>query len=808
MSKKIFTAVCILSLMMVLLTGCDTEEIIAPAENSYSQTRYSFTTHEQSPDIIIDGVLDDALWQGKHWFQNTYLANSAGNMPKIELTGFPTEYGVYIASVAYDQNLTSDGERAPSVNTNWELYLCACDVGEDLFSSKYDGEWSMKRIYIDLISAANSYFTNIDRAVVVEGELNSGATTKATMELFIPWEELGVDPSKGIPESFGVLPCYRGVLSVGGNTSWMAPVDSSINRTTAAYLFDANGYVNADREGCILGDGYYGYAKSKGWDLSRLEEGIVESPRGGHDKIFFSGEFGENFLVETTIIPVSAINDAYPKAGITFIKPDGLYYTIFADAKGANGLVDSINGTKNFPDYQLVTLHSNGGWKQAYLTGYDFTNPNATKQEGVRLTIVKYGTSFWYFADGRFLKNEEVVFMDGDCMPGFYSLGMHAIYKDYSCREISFEELTEYLNKNGMCTVEANVDSAGGTVSVNKSSLRTGESYTLSINTKSGYRLSSLRINDAEIIDKLRSGAKGGSYTVFNVTENQHVVASFEKCNELTYTCSFTNGEKGIATSVILEGMTDGSLYYSTDISANKKYEFKLPAGSYKMTVVATGHKGLNRVIELTEDTVEELVIEQSSFLDSVKVNGKTVSSDKKYYDLSQEFQGKVYGSRKLGTRGANLFMDGTGSDFLAHVTAKYVTDFQPGGDYQPDVFAGFTFHNGTDYFCIWARTTGIVNTSGGWKYIMDLFPTEVLTYPDARSVNLSVAKLGEDFYVFYDGKEVFRTAWSEITSLIPANSEMAVALTMWQDKDCDVEFSNYSVIFDREAIKQYVDTH
>ncbi len=807
MSKKIFTVICVLSLMAVLLVGCAAEQTIAPAENSYSQTRYSFTTHEQSPDVIIDGVLDEAVWQGKGWFKNTYLANVAGNMPKIELTGFPTEYGVYLASVAYDQNLTSDGERMPGVNSNWELYLCASNVGEDLFSDEKNGGWSMKRIYIDLMAAANSYYTDIDRAVVVEGELNSGATTRATMELFIPWEVLDVDTAKGIPESFGVLPCYRGVLSVGGNTSWMAPVDASIDKTTAAYLFGKDGYINADQEGSVLGDGYYGYAKSKGWDLSRLADGIVQSPRGGHDKIFFSDSFGESFIVEATVIPVAAVNDAYPKAGITFLKPDGLYYTVFLDPQGAEGLVDSINGTKNFPGYHLVTLHSNGGWNQAALAGYDTRNPNATKQEGVKLTVVKYGTSFWYFLDGKFVKNEEVIFMDGDCMPGFYSLGMDAIYKDYSCKAISFQELTDYLNHNGMYTVQASVEGAGGSISVNKSSLRAGEGYTLTFNTKSGYRMSSLLINDVDQLALLRTGARGGSCSIGNVTENQHVVAVFEKCDEVTYTCSFTNGEKGIGASVILENTADGTGYYAADISANKKYEFKLPAGTYRMTVVSQGYKGLKKVIELNADTVEEILVERSSFADAVKVNGKTVSSDKKNFDLSREFDGKVVGSRKLGTRGSNLFMDGTGSDFLAQVTLNYITDFQPGGDYQPDVFAGFTFHNGTDSFAIWARTNGIVH-SRTWVYTMDLFDQKILTYPEAQGGDFAVAKLGEDFYVFFNGRQVFRTAWSELTAKIPANSEMAVALTMWQDKDCDIEFSDYSVTFNKEAVKQYIDTH
>ena len=59
--------------------------------------------------------------------------------------------------------------------------------------------------------------------VIVEGELNSGNTTKATLEMFLPWETLRVDVTKGIPQTVGILPCYRAPLEIGGSTAWMSP---------------------------------------------------------------------------------------------------------------------------------------------------------------------------------------------------------------------------------------------------------------------------------------------------------------------------------------------------------------------------------------------------------------------------------------------------------------------------------------------------------------------------------------------------------------------------------------------------------
>ena len=299
------------------------------------------------------------------------------------------------------------------------LAVASCGAGASKDSGRKAQELSG-----DMFGESFTYYNDFDRAVTYEGELNGGATTSATLEMFIPWEVLGVDTAKGIPESIGILPCYRAVLQAGGETSWMSPIEANISTTRGMYLFDNTGYINADKEGCILGDGYYGYGKSKGWDLSQIDEGIVSSPRGGWDKIFFTEQFGNHFIVEATVIPVGAVNDNWPKAGFTFQMPDGQHHTIWLDGDGADGLVDSINGTKNFPSHQIVTLNQTNGWNQKSLSGYDTKNPNATKQEGVKLTVVKYGSSFWYFADGRFLTCEEVSFMDGDCMPGFWSLSL------------------------------------------------------------------------------------------------------------------------------------------------------------------------------------------------------------------------------------------------------------------------------------------------------------------------------------------------------------------------------------------------
>ena len=117
MNKKHILWVLALAITM-LLCGC--KETIAPAENQVSNQVYSFSSFAQSPDVTVDGVLDEQLWQNKKWFKNTYITNSGGLQPIMELTAIPTEQGVYVGSVVYDSNLTCDGQRNPAKHSCWE----------------------------------------------------------------------------------------------------------------------------------------------------------------------------------------------------------------------------------------------------------------------------------------------------------------------------------------------------------------------------------------------------------------------------------------------------------------------------------------------------------------------------------------------------------------------------------------------------------------------------------------------------------------------------------------------------------------
>lgn len=111
----------------------------------------------------------------------------------------------------------------------------------------------------------------------------------------------------------------------------------------------------------------------------------------------------------------------------------------------------------------------------------------------------------------------------------------------------------------------------------------------------------------------------------------------------------------------------------------------------------------------------------------------------------------------------------------------------------------------------MWARDNGIVYTADGWQgwtYQMGIFGKSVLMYPNPQTAVLTVAKQGENLYVYLDGRKVFTAKWSDVAPNIDPSSDIAVGLNMWTDKEAELEYSNYSVNFDSDYVASFINSH
>ena len=780
------------------------KEHIAKAENTYEPSYQSYCSYEHDADMNIDGVLDEEAWKNKKWFSNTFMNDLDGKKPSMKVTGFLTEYGVYIASTVLDDNIVNDGQRSPKLNSNWEFYLCANQTGQN----KVDDGLNRYQFNIDMVGDSYTRYPNFDRAIVVDGEMNSGETKGATLEMFVPWQTIGIEPTQGIPTEFQLMPAYRAFFAGQSETSLLNPISWTINGVRDFFVFDENGYTTMDREDAVVGNTKFGSTKTANWDISEEKDGIIQSSKGtNHHKIFFSEEYGSDFIVETTIVPVKSLGDDYPKAGIYFHSQDGLYYTVFLDMVETN-LVDSINGTKNFAKYQIVTLNNNEGtWNQESLTQFDSDNINASNKEGVKLTVIKHGGKFWYFVDDKFVTAEEHSFMDVDVFPGFYSLGAHVVYKDYSCTELKNEKaLQEYLNERDLYLVDAKVKGGGGSVTASATTVRKGESYDITLTSKSGYEVSSILVNGEERIKDARKNAVEGVYTITNVRGNQEVVVKFAKCDGAKFTGHVRDLEGAIAAKLTLYGQSNKLLRYEIKATSKKGFSAEVPSGTYRVLVEADNYKEYTGTITINGDTEKDFTLKYSEFPDVVKVNGKEVTSLKSCWDLSKQGQDIVSTSYDANGKMSPLYFSKTGKDFVMEATINYTTNFVSGKSYQPDLMGGFVFHDGTNIGWIMARGTGIVTT--GWKFTNGMLDYDMLSYPTKEEVTFSIAKKGDTVYIYFNGELAGTKKWSEVAPAIRANSEMALGLYMVADKTADIEFSNYKVSIGTSVATSYINMH
>lgn len=807
MDKKKKIIIIIASVLAVLLIGAGVclaivfgnKEVIAASEHDYQKVYHSYCSYEHAENIQIDGVLDDECWQNKKWFRNTFLANTGNNMAAFEMTSYVDEYGIYIASVVQDTNLVYDGQINNNANSNFEYYLVGKNVGEKL---ENDTAYTLM-VNVDMSGFINSYFPNMDRAVVVNGELNSGATESATLELFVPWETLGVDKSKGVPTEFYCMPGYLAVLPGQDATTVMKPIAYPYKYVTDYYVFNADGYTNADEEGAVVGDSKFGHAKTANWDISQEANRILQSSTGTENhKIYFCNQYGSNFIVETTIIPVDDLDNSSPKAGILFQQSNGIYNTIFLDMKDKY-LTDESNATRNFSTLRVAVLDNSDGWNMVYCDDELCENPNASSKNGVKMTVMKYGSKFWVFLDGKYITSFDHYFMDGDVMPGLFALGANVIYKDYSCEVIDEAYVKEYLNNKKIYTIDAAVASAGGDVTTSEFSVAKGGSYDIEIISKSGYEVSSVLINGTEKISDVKKKATGGVYTVTGVSSNQEIKVSFEKCDGYTFTGTIKYGDTALAGTVTLKGVTNKALWYEVVATGDKGFTAVVPAGTYEVTIALEGYKTIVDTITIKKDVTKNYTASLSQFVESISVNGKTVTSKKSVWNMEEEHLGKVTTSKDAGGKMAALYFGKTATDFAVETTIDYTTIFKDGVDYQTDLMGGFVFSDGSNTGWIMARKSGYVYT--GWNRVTGRISYDVLTYPTAKTAKFAIAKIGEEVSVYLNDMLIDTLKWSDIAPEISSKSEVAIGLYMVADKTADIQFSNCSVATGTAAAKNYV---
>ncbi|MCI9142481.1 MAG: hypothetical protein HFH87_07635 [Lachnospiraceae bacterium] len=774
---------------------------ISEAENTYAPEYKSFCTSPQSAEITIDGKLEEEAWEGKGWFTDTYLQNTTGVMPGWKITGFPTEYGIYLAAVAEDHNLVNDGEHTMAKNSSFGFYVEVDNAGEKhandiLYATK---------VTIDMRGDAHcSEGNNFDRAVVVEGELNSRQTQRATAEIFLPWDFLQVDVSKGIPAEFRLYPVYRGVFEgEDWGTDMILPIGSAEYDIYNYWRFNQDGYMTPDREDAKLGDTVTGVAKTGNWDISREQEGIVRSSYGTEHHVIFDKEHYESdFIAEVTMIPVQSLENEWPKAGFYFLNTKGEWHAILQDTR-KDLLVDAVDGTKNVNKLSLASVDQTWNWMEYEKEAIE--NPNAAETKGVNLKVVKYDGCFWYFVNDQYITVEKKDFMDTEVFPGFYALGMDVIYQDYSYTSIEdMDALKAYLNARGIYIIDARAVTPGGKVEASAISVKMGDQYDITITCDSGYEVSSILVNDEEKLEDAKRNAKDGVYTLTASDGNQEIRVSFQKCDglELTGYVLSEEDESTLNAEMILTEKGNRILRYQILSNSKKGYTAVMPKGSYKAYVTSDGYIEAQESVSLDEDQERNFLLKLSLFAKEVEINGTKVYSNMSVWDMSKEGKGVVSTSYDAGGKMQPLYFAKTGKEALFQAKMEYTTRFEAGKEYQPDLFGGLFVTDGKNSGYILAVQNKLLY--GNWQWTDVVIPGPVLMYPDPVPAEMAVALQDGYFYVYINDNFAAKLRAAEVVPGCSQNAEFAYGIYMIADKTADIAFRDVSFSTDSEEVANF----
>ena len=162
-----------------LLTPKTPDYTFPPFVDSYEKSK-SYTS--QDPNIVFDGVLDDAIWNEQRWLDVKHVTDSALG---VKMTSYFGTDGLYMAFDVDDYGVFFDEKRDAAYNSGIQLYISSLDGAKNITGHGYEislaagGQVKIKQY------TGKQYDLYLGRAYsasVIKGELNSDDAKGYTLE--------------------------------------------------------------------------------------------------------------------------------------------------------------------------------------------------------------------------------------------------------------------------------------------------------------------------------------------------------------------------------------------------------------------------------------------------------------------------------------------------------------------------------------------------------------------------------------------------------------------------------------------------
>ena len=196
-----------------LLTPKTPDYTFPPFVDSYEKSK-SYTS--QDPNIVFDGVLDDAIWNEQRWLDVKHVTDSALG---VKMTSYFGTDGLYMAFDVDDYGVFFDEKRDAAYNSGIQLYISSLDGAKNITGHGYEislaagGQVKIKQYtgkQYDL------YLGRVYSESVIKGELNSEDAKGYTMEAYIDYDLLGED----CKQVFANAAIVRAMSKTGSDRQW------------------------------------------------------------------------------------------------------------------------------------------------------------------------------------------------------------------------------------------------------------------------------------------------------------------------------------------------------------------------------------------------------------------------------------------------------------------------------------------------------------------------------------------------------------------------------------------------------------
>ena len=854
-SKKIILTV-LSALLLVcasLFAACNepNSEIVDRVEN-YGWSYEREFVDEHDADMTIDGVLNEARWQGKNYLTFTEKGIT------MSYTATFTRYGVYVGATMTGDKMVFRGRynfagfwQSTTTNSAFGFKIQGANVVEEHATTVFN-------FFVDSKNAASRNQTHFEAKATTNGtpsQTKSESTATAmTAELFVSWDALNIEieEDKDYPDYVRIYPAYRYVESYqSANNRWLYPLFAEYGETRLLHRsrFNVNGYINVDKAGVTLGDAANGICKSDGWDLSALASnptsGTVVSDTYHGQAIFYKGFQSQYYEYSTTVKITDVSWGLNGHAGVCDMIDSELFNAFYIDGTSV------YNGTTKLK-YHTLNFFRDGKTQSNWHDTNEgvFTVPTEVDPTaGIDIKVIRYNDTFYYFIYDALVLTKKIDKFSGKATcPGLYTLSRKAEFSNYGTAQDYTSNKSALSAKIAASayTVTTSVSGTGTLESdLNALKKRNGvciDDLPLTINAGNGYVLYDFSLTGVNLGGKTAyryflDNCDEGSLVIpaADITGNVSASATFKTFSQsgipnasvktVTGTIKYPDGNNATAIKVSVYNQ-NASLCYSTTTSNAGVYQFKLPIsgnytingnsvscnGQYTIHIDLFGYKSMSDAFTLSANATKNYELVKMDVGGSVQIGNKTVRSNEEGWDYSQETDDVKIVSTTL-TPAGKAYFTGASSDggyAIVETTVQNATDINA-DNYETQPHIGFIVDNGSHYmrFMITAQYA-VILTDNNWDTIEK---TNKSTYFNVNPGHTEeyrirlihfVSVKDETSYVLFQIYDDYEGQWITLCSKsdpqLACTCAYGLATTSKSGTVMNIVFSNYSINVDTSS--------